>query len=171
MIVADRPLPDVPIDALVVTDAAADQPVHEGETIGYRCEECGAGDETLKQIDHELECPLRGEQGELVDTDVPQWVEAEAAAPECNGAAPTPELQEEHPIEIVTAGWTDESEAVHHGEPILFRCGECGNADEELFAIRHDEDCALAGRYSTIAFTEAVSERVAKWEVRADGGE
>jgi hypothetical protein len=30
---------------------------------------------------------------------------------------------------------------------MLFRCGECGNADETLAEIRHDEDCSLAGRY------------------------
>jgi len=137
MIVTDMPLPETPIDALVATDTDEVAGVHEREIVGYRCEECGAADETLMQLIHEAECPLHGEHGrQFYDDGELPVVEA-----------PTPEFKQHHPIDIIEAGWTDSSEGVHNGEPIMFRCGECGNADETLLEIRHDEDCSLAGRY------------------------
>lgn len=151
MIVTDRPLPELPMDALVATDTDDVAGIAEGEIVGYRCEHCGAGDETLMQVIHDEDCPLAGEHGRSLYPD-----------PECPwGDGSLPEFEADHRIDVLTAGWTDDSECVHNGEAILFRCGECGNADETLFQIRHDEDCSLAGRHGHSRAGRAV----------ADGGE
>lgn len=137
MIVTDNPLPSLPVDALVAREVPESAGLYEGEIVGYRCEECGAGDETLMQIIHADDCPLAGEHGRMhYDAD---------NLPMRDGD--TPELRSDHRIDIVHAGWSDSSEDVYNGEAILFRCGECGNADETLMEIRHDEDCSLAGRH------------------------
>lgn len=138
MIVEDRELPDSELDALIAVDDAPDAGVAEGEILGYHCGECGAADETRMQVVHREYCPLAGEHGrEHYDQDELPVVER------------PPELDRDHRIDIITAGWTDPAEDVHNGEAIAFRCGECGNADESLFEIRHDEDCSLAGRFGT----------------------
>ena len=50
-----------------------------------------------------------------------------------------------------------------NGETLAFRCGECGNSDETLVEIRHDEDCSLAGRFGPMAAPGRAA--------RTDGGE
>lgn len=62
MKVAERELPDKPMEALVATDTNGDAGIHEGEVVGYRCE-CGACDETLMQVIHESGCSLAGRFG------------------------------------------------------------------------------------------------------------
>jgi bacterioferritin-associated ferredoxin len=147
MIVEDRELPDSELDALIAIEDAPAAGVAEREILGYHCGQCGAADETRMQVVHREYCPLAGEhgrehyaEGELPTVDRP------------------PELERDHRIDIITAGWTDPAEDVHNGEAIGFRCGECGNADDSLFEIIHDEACSLAGRYASAGQEEAVTD-------------
>lgn len=121
------------VQRLVVTDPEG-LDHHVGECLGYLCGECQQADETLQQIWHEPDCQLAGRHGrqhysELVP-DVP--------------GRPTPEFDPAHPITVLRAGETDDPQGIHNGEVIAFVC-ECGNADEDLFEIVHDEACPLAG--------------------------
>jgi cytochrome c2 len=139
MKVTAEPLPgEVPVETLRAHADDGESGIHKGETLGFRCEHCSAVDETLRQIIHEDDCPLVGQHGrDLYGEDLPSLT----------ADIETPELDADHPITIVSAGWTDDTDDVHNGEAICFRCDECGNSDETLFEIVHDESCSLAGRY------------------------
>jgi len=128
------------IQLLVVTDPG-DTDHHPGEAIGYLCPECEQADETLDQIWHDEDCSLAGEHGREHYDDLEPVVEEQRA---------TPELQADHPVTMVKAGETDCSEGIHNGEVIAFRC-QCGNADEDLFELVHDESCELSGRHGRAA--------------------
>lgn len=124
------------IQRLEVTDAGStDRNV--GEVAGYYCPECRQADETLEQIWHDEECSLAGEHGREYYDDLEPDVPGRFA----------PELDPEHPVTVVRSAETDDSNGVHNGEPLAFRC-RCGNLDEDLFEVVHDEDCALAGRHT-----------------------
>lgn len=128
---------DTPIQRLVVKDPG-DTTHYAGEVIGYRCPLCDAADETLRQIWHEG-CRLTGEHGRRYYDDL------EPDDP----TAPAPELDPRHPINILKAGETElqadlrGEPGIHNGEVIGFECGLCGNADEDVFEIVHDEGCDL----------------------------
>ena len=123
------------VQRLVVTDPASTSH-HVGEVIGYYCPECRQADETLKQIWHEDECSLAGQHGRDYYDDL---------TPDVPGR-PTPELDPANPITVVSYDQTEGRGGLREGEVIAFVC-ECGNADEDLFEIVHDEACPLAGRH------------------------
>lgn len=54
------------------------------------------------------------------------------------------EAVEAVPIERMVVG---DSETHHAGEVVGYRCQECGQADETLDQIWHQEDCPLAGEH------------------------
>jgi len=121
------------IEQLRVADANGHD-YHEGQAVGYRCQVCHQADETLDQLWHTDECPHAGEHGRS------HYDELEPTVAE--GA--TPELSPDHEIVMVRSAETDNSVGVSRGDVILFICAECGNADEDLFEIVHDEACSLA---------------------------
>lgn len=107
---------------------------HEGQAVGYRCQLCQQADETLDQLYHEADCQLAGEHGRShYDTLDPTADEG-----------PFPELSPNHEFVMVRSAETDNSVGVSRGNVVLFICDECGNADEDLFEIVHDEQCSLA---------------------------
>jgi len=104
-----------------------------GECAGYYCTKCEQADETLHQIWHDNNCSHAGEHGRAhydeLEPDVPR--------------RPTPEFDPAHPISVIEAGESDVPAGIHVGMVVGFRC-ECGNADEDVFEIVHDERCPLA---------------------------
>jgi hypothetical protein len=110
---------------------------HVGECAGYLCSECLQADETLAQIWHDEDCSLAGEHGrahyDTLEPDVP--------------GRSVPELDPTHPITVVEFADTEGRNGLLAGEVLAFHCGECGNADEDLFEIVHDEVCGLAGQH------------------------
>lgn len=139
MKVDSEPLPgDIPIETLRASDTCEEAGIHAGELVGFRCLCCDAVDETLRQIIHEEGCDLYGEHGrDLYGKDIPH-LEAELE---------TPELTDDHPITVYYAGFSDRDGRVKNGHVVAFRCDKCGNADEDLFEIVHDENCDLSGRW------------------------
>ena len=119
---------------------------HVGECVGYRCRECHQCDETLGQIWHAESCRLAGEHGRQHYDDL---------VPDVPGR-PTPELDPSHPITVVKAGETDHANELHNGTVLAFLCS-CGNLDEDLFEVIHDETCGLAGRHGPSASRETPS--------------
>jgi len=111
--------------------------VHQGAQVGFICLECQQCDETLDQIWHDQSCRYAGEHGRSHYADLEPVVEAES---------PTPEFDDSHEITVVTSASTDDPHGIHNGEVLAFRCG-CGNLDEHLFEVVHDERCHLAGRH------------------------
>jgi hypothetical protein len=59
---------------------------------------------------------------------------------------PLPELDPEHPITIVKSADSDleNPDGPRHNEVVKFVCGSCGNGDEDVFEIIHDENGTLA---------------------------
>jgi len=121
---------DVAVERMIIADS---EDHHPGQCVGYRGQLCHEADETLQQIYHDPDCPLAGEHGRR------QYDELKAD----KNARPTPELQEENPIWIVVSAETDRGDNVYSDEPVAFRC-ECGNLDDDLFEVVHDEACPLA---------------------------
>lgn len=109
---------------------------HKGQCVGYLCPRCMQADETLEQIYHEEECDLAGEHGRA------HYDELE---PDIEGRT-VPELDPEHPITIVRYGETEGNGGLCDGQVLSFQC-TCGNLDEDLFEIVHDEACPLAGQH------------------------
>lgn len=122
---------------------------HPGEVVGYRCMECHKIDETREQIWHDEDCSHAGEGGRQYYDDL---------EPDVPGR-PTPELSADHPITMIRAAQTDDTDGVHNGEVLAFRC-ECGNADEDVLEVVHDEACPLAGwhKYSHVATARSVAD-------------
>jgi len=135
MMVTREELDGTRIQRLVVTDPK-NPDRHVGQVVGYLCPECLQADETLDQIWHQEDCPLAGEHGRS------HYDELE---PDVAGR-PVPELDAAHPITVVEFGETEGRGGLHEGEVLAFHCDDCGNADEDLFEIVHDELCDLAGR-------------------------
>lgn len=54
-------LPDHPILVLKATQTNRDAGIYNGETLGYRCVECGCMDEDVREIVHEGGCSLAGQ--------------------------------------------------------------------------------------------------------------
>lgn len=131
MRVAFEPLDGTDIRRMVVVEPRETDHI-PGETAGYWCPECHQADETLDQIWHEEYCHHAGEHGRAHYDDLEPDVDA----------GPTPEFDRAHPITVIIAAET-EGAGAHNGEVIAFRC-ECGNADEDVFEIVHDERCDLA---------------------------
>ena len=132
-------LPGGEIDALVAVETDRDRGIRKGETVGYRCTECEQADETLKQIGHLEDCSV----GEAYD-------------PPANDDER--EFDPENLIDMVVA---DACEGVHRGDPLIFRCRECGNGDETVSEIEHDTSCVL----------NRIDENLPQaGRVRADGG-
>jgi len=119
---------------IVVEPQGADH--HAGECVGYLCPECLQADETLDQIWHNEDCSLAGEHGRShyddLEPDVP--------------GRPTPEFESGHTITVIEFAETEGRGGLHEGEVLGFTC-ECGNADEDLFEVVHDEACELAGKH------------------------
>jgi len=147
-------LEDVPVEKMVV-DECEDH--HAGEVIGYRCQHCGCSDETLGQIWHEGDCPLIGEHGRQHYDDLDRDVEA----------GPTPEFDPENPIWVVRAAEADVQDGVYKDDVVAFRC-QCGNADEDLLEIVHDESCALADEDCDLGRTDV--DLIQSTRAIADGG-
>lgn len=114
---------------------------HVGECIGYLCPECFQADETLSHIWHQEDCSLAGQHGRDVYDDL------EPVVP----GRPTREFEPENKIAVVTYAETEGRGGLHKGEVIGFECEHCGNFDEDLFEIVHDEACPLAGKHGRIA--------------------
>jgi len=129
----DRELVTDHIEQLRVVDDAGTH-YHEGQAVGYRCQLCQQADETLDQLWHEDDCPLAGEHGRSHYEEITPTVSEDRS----------PELSPDHEIVMVRSAETDTSVGVSRGDVILFICAECGNADEDLFEIIHDEACSLA---------------------------
>jgi len=84
------------------------------------------------------------------------------------------ELLPEHPIEMLIATKTHPEKGIHNGEPLGFRCLDCGNMDEDVREIIHEEDCELAGETQPTAYADRRLGRLDEWadrSIRADGGE
>lgn len=127
-------LPEVPVEKMEIVEAAD----HEtGQCVGYRCQECGEADETLSQVYHKADCPLAGQHGRRFYDD------SEADLASSSDGRVAPELDAENPLWLVESAETDRSDDVYNGEIVGFRCA-CGNLDDDVFAIVHDEDCELA---------------------------
>lgn len=133
---------DVEIEALRAEESCDEGGIYEGELVGFHCQHCDAVDETLRQIIHEDDCPLAGEHGrELYGEDLPEG----------RGQREFPELEPDTEFTVYYAGWSGPDGNAKAGHVVAFRCDECGNADEDIFEIVHDENCALAGRHSRSA--------------------
>lgn len=141
MRVVREPLEGTQIERLKVTDPSSSSH-HVGEVAGYLCPECMQADETLEQIWHDEDCSLCGEHGrEHYDDLEPDIDGLEGRAPEFDDA---------HPITVVEAGETEGRGGLCEGEVLAFVC-RCGNADEDLFELVHDEACDLAGQHGRAA--------------------
>lgn len=138
MRVSRQRLPQLDIVRLAVIETDGTS-LREGEIVGYLCERCNQLDETLDQIYHQDDCEYAGRHGRQHY----HTMHAPAGEP-----GDTPELQPEHQIVIIRNGEHNKHTGTHQGEPVGFYCPRCGNADEDLFQVRHDEDCPLAGRYT-----------------------
>jgi hypothetical protein len=121
------------IQRLVVTDSQRSDH-HVGEVVGYLCPECMQADETLDQIWHQEDCSLAGEHGRS------HYDELEPDVP----GRPVPEFDPAHPITIAEFAETEGRGGLHEGEVLAFTCEGCGNSDEDVFEIIHDEVCELA---------------------------
>jgi len=132
-----EPLPtDLPIETLRALEDCPEGGIHAGELVGFHCQRCGAVDETLRQIIHEDDCPLAGEHGRDLYG---------GALPELDMEVTAPELDGDHPITMFEAAFSSADGNVKRCGIVAFRCDECGNSDETLFEIVHDESCSLAG--------------------------
>jgi len=128
-------LDGIQIQRLIVIDPEGSNHFR-GECVGYLCPECMQADETLEQIWHDEDCSLAGKHGRAhyddLEPDVP--------------GRPVPEFDPAHPITVVKFGKTEGRGGLHDGEVLGFYCNGCGNADETMFEIVHDEVCDLANR-------------------------
>jgi len=129
-----EPLDGVPVHRLTVSDPQ-EADVHTGECVGYRCAKCHQADETLDQIWHNENCVLCGEHGRA---------HYDTLEPDVDVETPTPEFDPHHEITVVIAATGLRSAGVATNEPLAFRCA-CGNLDEHLFEVVHDEACELSG--------------------------
>jgi hypothetical protein len=136
MKVTREDLEGIQIQRLVVTDPQ-NSDHYVGEAVGYLCPECMQSDETLDQIWHQEDCSLAGEHGRSHYDDLNPNV----------SDRPVPELDPSNPIIVVEFAETEGRGGLHEGEVLAFHCGECGNADETLWEVIHDETCDLAGRH------------------------
>jgi len=135
-----EPLPgDIPIEALRAQEPSPQAGIHAGELVGFHCAECGQCDETLRQIVHDPECDLAGEHGRDLYDDVPVLDED----------VHYPELDPEHTVTMFEGTFEGTDGTTKNQGVVAFRCDECGNADESLFEIIHDEQCSLAGDHGT----------------------
>jgi hypothetical protein len=134
-------LDDVPVEKMLVAEC---EDHHVGECIGYRCQECHEADETLDQIFHDEDCELAGEHGRQHYDDLEGDLEA----------GPPPEFDRDHPVWIVEAAETDPADEVYNGTVVAFKC-RCGNSDDDLFEIVHDEGCPLADPECEIGTTDS----------------
>ena len=130
----------VAVERMVVAEC---EDHHVGEVVGYRCQECGMADESLDQIWHQEDCSLAGEHGR-------QHYESLEAGPDAGRPA---EFDVDADLWVVTSAETDASDDVYNGTVVAFKC-ECGNADENLFEIVHDEACPLADDNCEVGLTD-----------------
>jgi len=133
MKVRSEDLEGTQVERLVVTNPMSSDR-YRGECVGYLCPECRQADETLEQIWHEDDCSLAGEHGR-------QYYET--LSPTDNS---TPEFDPANEFYVIESAETEGRGGLCKGEVLGFVC-TCGNADEDLFEIVHDESCALAGRH------------------------
>ena len=137
MMVHPDPLPDLPIVMLRAESGDPEAGIYAGEILGFCCTECGQADETLVQIVHDDDCDLAGEHGhDVYGEDVP-----------IRNASSGKELEPDKPITMVKWATTDDPKGIHNGAAAAFRCVQCGNTDENIFEIVHDENCDLAGEH------------------------
>ena len=135
MKVVREDLEDTQVQRLTVVDPGKTGS-HIGELVGYLCPECLQVDETLTQIWHDDSCSLAGEHGRQ---------HYDSLEPDVDGR-PTPELQDDHPVTVVKYAETEGRGGLCQDEVVAFICN-CGNADEDLFELVHDEGCDLAGKH------------------------
>jgi hypothetical protein len=137
-----EPVDGVAVERMIVAEC---EHHHAGQCVGYRCQHCGEADETLQQIYHDPDCELVGEHGRQ------HYDELKA---DLDAASPSPELQEENPIWVVISAETDRSDDVYVNDVVAFRC-RCGNLDDDLFEVVHDEACPLADEDCELGRTDA----------------
>lgn len=134
-------LPDLEIARLTVTNTTG-AAVHEGTVVGYLCMECWQLDESLGQLYHRADCQYAGEHGRQ---------HYDSMTPTQSGSGGScREFDPEHEIHLIRMGEHDRHRGIYQGDIVGFLCQSCGNADEDLFEVRHDEDCALAGKYEHV---------------------
>lgn len=140
------------LQLFVAADAGPNHYV--GESAGYLCPHCHAHDETLIQVVHEDGCPLFGEHGRKHYDSIPDVPDRFSAA-----------IRPEHVFTIIRSNETDHSVGIYNGTVVGFRCDFCGNSDETVGEICHDENCPMAGE-------EGLTSRdILSSKARADGGE
>jgi hypothetical protein len=54
-------LPEHSIEAMIATENDATKGIHNGETLAYRCLECGVADENAFEMIYEEDCRLQGQ--------------------------------------------------------------------------------------------------------------
>lgn len=118
-------------DRIVVEDPE-DSTIEAGVDVGRICVHCQQVDEDAAEIYHDDDCPLAGEGGRRLFTQL-------------DTSGPTPELRPEHQIDILRSSTTTMRHDLRRGEPFAFRCGACGVCDETLRECWHDAWCPLAG--------------------------
>lgn len=123
------------VQRLVVTESHPPD-YHAGEVVGYFCSECRQTDETRDQIWHDEDCSLAGEHGR-------QQYDGLEPAPDDG----SPEFDPNNEFIVIESAETEGRGGLCEGEVLGFVC-TCGNADEDLFEIIHDEACPLAGQHS-----------------------
>lgn len=146
-------LDDSSLAKLVALEADEAGGIEQGEVLAYQCDECGNSDETAMQVVHDPDCPHHGEHACEDHPELESGVDTRTDA-----------LQPDHPITIIRYGETNSTAGVHNGEPVGFRCDECGNSDETLSEIVHDTLCSLAGDHGRQLLDDDAR------GLRADGG-
>jgi len=141
-----EPVDSIDVERMVVHESEGH---HAGEVVGYRCQHCGCADETLRQIFHAENCPLSGMHGRQIYETLTADMEPES-----------PELQKENRVWVVRSAETDPEDEVYNGDVVAFQCDHCGNSDESLFEIVHDEACPLADNSCEFGCTDPQSVRV-----------
>jgi len=128
MKVAREPLGGSAIEQLRVVDAPHSDH-YAGETVGYRCSECGQADESRDQIWHDDDCELAGDHGRSHYDEPPRRDDHPGCDPE-------------HVLYMVRSA--DSEGDVARGNPVMWLCEACSNGDETAAEIAHDENCPLA---------------------------
>jgi len=134
MRVSPDPLPSSPIVRIEAMDTYHERDIYAGDTLGYWCSLCQNADETRHQIVHAADCDLAGRHG--------RQVYGTNLAP-ISGRV-TGELRGETTFSLLEWGVSAPEVGIVNNEVVAFRCDQCGNLDETLFEILHDEACAMA---------------------------
>lgn len=129
------PLDGIPMVAMQAAESDPQAGIYAGETLGYFCGRCHQSDETLEQVVHEEDCELSGEHGRNVygqKLDVPSFDHASRG-----------ELLPKTEFSQLKWGGSLPQFGIYHDSVVAFRCDDCGNVDEHIFEVSHDEVCPI----------------------------